>query len=323
MIFTILAHVVFSLGFLPLFPYEMGSVERLALKEKDAGVMDFQEALSLWRRGAESADARVVPEPIKTDITSVGVVTSAVSAIVVDRASGAILFEKNSEAPRSIGSITKLMTAYVFLETHPDLSTPAFLVPEDIRLGGVQHIRMDDPLVARDILQASLIGSDNTATAALVRLSGMPIGDFVARMNEVAAEMGLKNTRFVDPAGLSVDNRSTSPDLVRLLDRTLENEEIRLATGLSAVDIVSGSGLVYRVENTNELLTEFLNQPPFKIVGGKTGFLPEAGYCFGAIVSREGAGEILVVVLGSESKHGRFQDAKALAAWAFKVYKWQ
>ena len=126
---TLLAHVIFSFGFLSLFPYEMGSVERRALKEKDAGVIDFQEALSLWRRAAEPMGVGVsAKEPVKTEITSVGVVTSAVSAIVVDRASGAILFEKNSEASRSIGSMTKLMTASVFLETHPDLSLLAFLL---------------------------------------------------------------------------------------------------------------------------------------------------------------------------------------------------
>jgi len=320
---TLLAHVIFSLGFLSLFPYEMGSVERRALKEKDAGVIDFQEALSLWRRAAEPMGVGVsAKEPVKTEITSVGVVTSAVSAIVVDRASGAILFEKNSEASRSIGSMTKLMTAYVFLETHPDLSLPAFLLAEDVRFGGAQHMRVNDPLTVRDLFRASLVGSDNTATMALVRLSGMPFGDFVARMNEKAAEIGLQGTTFVDPAGLSVENRSTAPDLVRLLDRTLKNEEIRSATELSSVDIVSGTGRTYHIESTNELLAEFLNQAPYKIVGGKTGFLPEAGYCFGAVVSREGAGEILVVVLGSESKYGRFQDAKALATWAFKAYRW-
>ncbi len=323
MILTLLTHLIFSLGFLPLFPYEMGSVERRALKEKEAAVIDFQGAFSLWRRGAEPiGQTGNFKEPVKADMTSAGVVTSAVSAIVVDRVSGAVLFEKNSETSRSIGSITKLMTAYVFLETKPDLSSPAFLIAEDVRLGGAQHMRIDDPLTVRDLFLASLVGSDNTATAALVRLSGMPMGDFVARMNELAAEFGLWGTMFVDPAGLSVENRSIAPDVARLLDRVLENEEIRSATELQEVSIISGSGRTYRVESTNELLLGFLNKPPYKIVGGKTGFLPEAGYCFGAVVSREGAGEILVVVLGSESKYGRFQDAKALAAWAFKAYRW-
>ena len=58
------------------------------------------------------------------------------------------------------------------------------------------------------------------------------------------------------------------------------------------------------------------------MVGGKTGFLPEAGYCLGSLVSENGGHELIVVVLGSETKEGRFQDVKALAAWAYKVFKW-
>src|SRR3990167_5908311 len=103
MILTLLTHLIFSLGFLPLFPYEMGSVERRALKEKEAAVIDFQGAFSLWRRGAEPiGQTGNFKEPVKADMTSAGVVTSAVSAIVVDRVSGAVLFEKNSETSRSI-----------------------------------------------------------------------------------------------------------------------------------------------------------------------------------------------------------------------------
>jgi D-alanyl-D-alanine carboxypeptidase len=141
-------------------------------------------------------------------------------------------------------------------------------------------------------------------------------------MNEAAAEIGLQSTTFVDPAGLSSDNRSVSSDLVRLLDHTLKNEVIREATELPEVMVTSASGRTYRIESTNDLLRSFINRPPFQLTGGKTGFLPEAGYCFGAVISENGAHEIIVVVLGSESEQSRFQDAKALAAWAYKVYDW-
>ena len=70
------------------------------------------------------------------------------------------------------------------------------------------------------------------------------------------------------------------------------------------------------------MLGTYLNQTPYKIVGGKTGFLPEAGYCLGSLISENNGHEIIVVVLGSETKDGRFQDVKALAAWAYKVFDW-
>jgi D-alanyl-D-alanine carboxypeptidase len=66
----------------------------------------------------------------------------------------------------------------------------------------------------------------------------------------------------------------------------------------------------------------FVNQAPYEILGGKTGFLPEAGYCLGSIFSHDGAGEVIVVVLGSETKEGRFQDVKSLAVWAYQTFDW-
>ncbi len=305
MIVQMLAQSLIAMVLFQMFSFPSGLVETAALLEQDL---------------PRTPDS--VRVPVKVETTSIGVVTSAVSALVVDRATGAVLFEKNSGVSRSIGSITKLMTAYVFLESDPDLDAPAEIEASDVRLGGVQHLRAGDQVTVQDLLNASLVGSDNSATAALARLSGLSLGDFVARMNEAAAEIGLQSTTFVDPAGLSSDNRSISSDLVRLLDHTLKNDVIREATELPEVTVTSASGRTYRIESTNDLLRSFINRPPFQLTGGKTGFLPEAGYCFGAVVSEHGAHEIIVVVLGSESEQSRFQDAKTLAAWTYKVYDW-
>ena len=315
---TLIAMAVFQ-----MFPYDAGVMERHAVLPDAASRVSpgLSETLELSQKTLPPApDA--ARQPVKVQKTSMGVVTSAVSALVIDRVTGSVLFEKNSGVSRSIGSMTKLMTAYVFLQSDPDLQAPAEIQPSDVRLGGVQHLRAGDQVTVRDLLYASLVGSDNSATAALARLSGLSPGDFVARMNEVAADIGMRNTTFVDPAGLSPDNRSVATDLVRLLDQTMKDEVIRAATELPVASVTSVSGKTYRIENTNDLLHSFLNQPPFQMTGGKTGFLPEAGYCFGAVIAEHGAHEITVVVLGSDSEHGRFQDAKALAAWAYKAYDW-
>jgi len=307
---------------LQLYPSDAGMIERYAtLPAAEVRQSGAYDALALLHRRLPSApDANRAPT--KVDSTSVGVVTSAVSAVVVDRATGFVLYEKNGEEPRSIGSITKLMTAFVFLRGNPDLTSPAAIAASDVRAGGVQHISVGDVVTIGDLLRASLVGSDNSATVSLMRLSGMSEGDFVGRMNEVAAEIGMRATTFYDPTGLSPENRSIAPDVVRLIDEAMKVDAIREATQLFAVTFQGSSGRMYSIRTTDDLLHSFLNQSPYKIIGGKTGFLPEAGYCLGSLVSENDVHEIIVVVLGSETITGRFQDVKALAAWAYKAFQW-
>jgi D-alanyl-D-alanine carboxypeptidase len=306
-----------------LLPYDGGVVEQLAVATDhvDRTALAVEETLADHVPHLPEA-ANVSFAPVRMDPTSVGVMTTAVSALVLDRATMTPLFEKNISEPRSIGSITKLMTAHVFLKASPNLDASVMLESQDMRLGGTQHLSSKDTFFVRDFLKASLVGSDNTATAALARLSGMTEGDFVARMNEEAAALGMQRTTFVDVTGLSQDNRSSVSDLARMLDRVLQSETIRVITQQSVVTITGSSGALYVVESTDDLLRSFLNQPPYAIVGGKTGYLPEAGYCLGTIFSEDGGHEIIVVVLGSETDQSRFQDVKSLAAWAYKVYDW-
>ena len=324
MIFRLIAQLVLATSLLQMFPQDTALIEMAAtLPESGERVQTaalFEAMELLGRDFPESKDA--AREPIKLDPNSIGVITSAVSATVVDRATGKILFEKNSSEPRSIGSLAKLMTALVFLQGNPDLDAKASLQPADLRYGGMQHIQVYDEITVRDLLHASLIGSDNSATAALVRLSGLSLGDFIARMNEKAASLGMQNTTFVDSTGLSSENRSVVHDIVKLINYTMSNNTIRTATQLPTAVFTGSSGRTYHLTSTNELLHTFINQDPYRIIGGKTGFLPEAGYCFGALISENDVHEIIVVVLGSYTKQGRFQDAKAMAAWTFKTFDW-
>jgi len=321
MMWTLATHIVLVAALLQLYPADMGDVEAALGQEPMRRMPTISQIASVMRADEPAPHVGAIP-PRKVEPASLGVVTSAVSALVVDRASGMVLYEKNSDASRSIGSISKLMTALVYLDGNPDLDAPAALQGSDIRWGGIQHVSVGDVVRARDLLHASLIGSDNSATAALVRLSGLSEGDFVARMNEKAAEIGMRATTFMDPTGLSADNRAVAADIVRLLDVSLANDDIRAATQLAEVSFAGESGRVYTIPSTDELLGTFLNEDPYRVVGGKTGYLPEAGYCLGTVVSENGGHEIAVVVLGSETKAGRFTDVKALAAWAFRVYEW-
>lgn len=318
----LLSQLILVSAVLQFFPADAGELQmRVALPEAPARAFDLFAAYNvISHRLPQASDRSRVP--VKLVSASMGVVTSAQSAIVVDRASKEVLFEKNVSAPRAIGSITKLMTAYVFLQGNPDLGAPAILTPEDIRYGAELHLAIGETVTVRDLLEASLVGSDNSSTAALARLSGMPLGDFVARMNETAAEFGMSATTFHDTTGLSSKNISVVSDLVVMFDRILEDETIREVTQKLSATITGRSGRTYLVESTDELLGTFVDQPPYDIIGGKTGYLPEAGYCLGTIFSHEDGGEVIVVVLGSETKEGRFQDVKSLAVWAYKTFGW-
>lgn len=316
------SQLILASTILQFFPADAGELERRAsLPEAPTRAFDLFETYEIIsQRLPESPDRSRAP--VKLVSASMGVVTSAQSAIVVDRVSKEVLFEKNISAPRAIGSITKLMTAFVFLQGNPDLGAPATLTSEDIRYGAELHLTIGETVTVRDLLEASLVGSDNSSTAALARISGMSLGDFVARMNETAAEFGMNATTFDDTTGLSSKNVSVVTDLAIMFDRIIENETIREITQQSSTIITGNSGRSYLVKSTDELLGTFVDQPPYDIIGGKTGYLPEAGYCLGTIFSREGAGEIIIVVLGSETKEGRFQDVKSLAVWAYKTFGW-
>lgn len=323
MIVKLFTQLILASAVLQFFPADAGELEaRATLPEAPARAFDLFETYEILSRRLPQAPGSGRP-PVKLDAGSMGVVTSARSAIVVDRASGQVLFEKNVDEPRAIGSITKLMTAYVFLQGNPDLDAPATLTQEDVRFGAQLHVAVGETVTVRDLLMASLVGSDNSSTAALARLSGMPLGDFVARMNETAAEFGMQATTFADTTGLSAKNVSVVTDLAVLFDRIMRHETIAQITQMPSATIVGSSGRAYVVDSTDELLGTFVDQAPYDILGGKTGYLPEAGYCLGTVFDHEEGGEVIVVVLGSETKEGRFQDVKSLAVWAYKTFAWE
>lgn len=322
MIIKVISQLMVATAMFQLFPADAGELEMYAT-QPDQVVQHFDlfETYTHLSERLPTAHNRE-RAPVKVEPTSMGVVTTAQSAIVMDRTSGEVLFEKNIGDARSIGSITKLMTAHVFMQTNPDLSAQATLTSEDLRLGASIKLPIGETVTVGDLLAASLVGSDNSSTAALARLSGMSLGDFIARMNESAAQMGMQQTTFADVTGLSSGNRSVVTDLALMLDEILKDETIRDITQLPTVTITGTSGRQYTISSTDELLTTFVNEPPYEIVGAKTGFLPEAGYCLGTIFDHDSGGELIVVVLGSESKSGRFQDVKSLAVWAYDVFEW-
>lgn len=299
----------------------------------DASVFEYKTGDGTYEQTAMSAvemqaKLAVLPEsdtrdyPVKINTDSFGIVTSAWSAMVIDDKSGAILFEKHPDALRSIGSVTKLMTALVFLEQNPNLDEIVTIDPElDYVGGGRIYLGYFNGVSLRDVLGASLVGSDNTATQALVRFSGLSQEDFIVRMNQKADELGMVQTEFYDVAGLNSSSMSTARELVRLLQEAEANETISYFMQRATYTITQASGRSVTIENTNGVLQTFMNESPYDVVGGKTGYLPQAGYVLITSIEHEG-NTVHVVIMGAESKEARVMEAKGLAYWAFQTYQW-
>ncbi len=257
--------------------------------------------------------------PRKIDISSIGPQLSAPSAIVVDKQSGAVLFSKDEFAEHSMASIVKLMTALVFLESEPNLEDRVVMLEEDDREGGEDFLRPEESAELFDVLVASLLGSANNATIVLSRnAGGMSQEEFVERMNEKAREIGMEDTVFVEPSGLSVENKSTARDIVKLLNEVSKNEIITEITGKHRDSIiVYPSGERRYVSTTNHLMGSIVF-----VEFGKTGYLDESLYNLATAVTIKNKYMLYIVTLGSETNKARVQDAKNLAVWAERTYEW-
>lgn len=319
----LLVQAILTLTVIEMVPMDASTLERSAKLPTAAPRSSIMTALQLASYEDPALPQAGSRGPVKTDEQSLGIVTTAQSVYVIDRETGSVLFQKNPDATRPIGSITKLMTALVFLDGHPNLDTAAVVIEDDYRAGGRSYLAYNDPVTGRDLLQAGLVGSDNTAITALVRLSGKTQEVFVEEMNVRTEALGMHATRFVDPTGLSADNISTAMDITRLLDAALREPEIHATTTMPEAVITQESGRTVTIPSTDELLNSFVNEAPYDVLGGKTGYLPQAGYCMAVGVDHEGAGEVLVVLLGSESKISRVQEIKGLAAWVYRVFSWE
>lgn len=267
------------------------------------------------------ANDRPLP-PRKVDATSYGLVTSGKSVVVVDAASGELLFAKSPQDVRAIGSITKLVTALVFLDTEPDLTRSVTIEPDDYVGGGRLYIRFDDALTLYDVLAAGIVGSDNTAMNSLVRFSGLSIDEYVVEMNAKAAELGMTGSHFVDASGVGGDNVSTAMDLVTLLSHVKQVPTLEEFMTSRSVVVSQVSGASMSVESTDQLLSGYVNNGAYEVTAGKTGYIPQAGYCLATAIKHEGH-EIYIVVLGAETLDDRFIDAKNLALWTFKTFSWE
>ena len=209
----------------------------------------------------------------------------AAAAIIYDPATGKVLYEENSMDERSIASITKVMTAIVFLETATDLDQEVTIARTDTLRASTTYLRTNDRIRISDLLHLLLIPSDNAAARALARLSPLGYDGFIARMNQKADDLGLDHTAYTDPSGLYADNISSAYDMARLISFASEDDRIGpiMRTpeySFRTVATKSRNGRIITVRNTNQIL----RNGDMNVLGGKTGFISKAGYCLATLL---------------------------------------
>lgn len=245
----------------------------------------------------------------------------ASSSAAIDAETGQPLYNHNCSDVRPIASITKLMTALVFLDVNPDWEAVYKLKREDVRNGGKSYIYVGDEVKVKDLWHLSLVGSDNTATVALVRSTGSSEADFVKKMNAKAKELGLPNTFFSDTVGLTDKNVSTAIEVAVFADKAFAKKSIREATLKNDYEFSTSGGRHVRVESTDYLLSAF-PQNGIHIIGGKTGHTEEAGYCFVGEFSDKEGHQVVAAVLGAATNEARFAETKKLAHWVYGNFFW-
>ena len=271
-----------------------------------------------------AAEQRLAPRRDFSTLSQ-GVKVAAHSYAVIEPESNRVLCENNADDPRSIASITKLMTALVFLGTNPDLNKEVTIDAKDQRSGGITYLIPGEKFKLHDVFFAALIASSNEGAAALARLSGLPEADFVAAMNKKAAELGMAATKFADPTGLDNNNKSTAGDILKLAQAAFAKAEIKDAVSREEYELnVLNKKIKRKIKTTDRVLGDDfgVGDGSYFIKGGKTGYLDSAGYCFVSEVLDSTGRRILVAVLGSPTINDRFQDTKALAYWVFNNFKW-
>ena len=271
---------------------------------------------------ANAARQVVQPVPTKKDASRIGIETSARAVMVADWKTGAALFEKNADDPQAIASITKLMTALVVLGEGPSWDAEVEVKASDERPGGIPYLIPGERVTVRDLFNLSLVASSNGGTVALARSTGLTGEEFAAKMNEVAGTLGMSGSSFTEPTGLDATNMATARDVAILLRTALGKEEIRETVAKREYRLVTKGGLARTVKSTDELLGGFLSKEPYHFLGGKTGYIEEAGYCFAAAAENGNGDGVIAVVLGTSTKERRFKEVKSLMYWAFDAYAW-
>lgn len=283
---------------------------------------------AMWLTGGgepvlETASAQATPAP-KSDqyeldfhnAKTKGLNVRLKSALLVNYSDGSVLFAKNPDAVRSIASITKLMTAMVVLDQNPDLNKIDSITRADAYQSSRSRMMIGYKMSLNDLLYTSLLASDNRATRALARAVFGSYEKCAAAMNAKAKELGLTNSHFVEPTGLSSENVSTATEVAKIIHYTRQYQLIgRITSTKNHVIRVQSRKRTLKKNVTN---TNLLTHSPYDVLSGKTGYISASQYCVVSLVQNRQGERLTVVALGAPGAMSRFREARKLVDWGFK-----
>lgn len=232
-------------------------------------------------------------------------------ALVLDQDTNEVLLAKNPNAVLPIASITKLMTALVVTEARQPLGETLLITQDDVdtEKHSGSRLRVGTTLTRGEMLHLALMASENRAANALGRHYPGGLAVFVDAMNRKARALGMLDTRYVEPTGLSSSNQSSARDLALLVRAAYQVPLLReLSTSQEYGLAVGDRELTFR--NTNGLI----RNPEWEIGLQKTGYISEAGRCL--VMQAQLAGrKLIMVLLDSAGKYSRIGDAERIRKW--------
>ena len=277
-----------------------------------------------WREYPSlSAYAPASPAPKPVGHAAIPSVTAS-SYVVVDRSSGQILAASHADRAWPIASLTKLMTAQIVLDSGASLSAAYPVKAEDDVGGAKLYVTSGDTFTLDGLLYATLVGSANNAANAITRATGKTKADFVVEMNARAKALNLSHTAYVDPTGIETGNVSSARELARIAGQAFSRPDVKRYTTTAKASVkVLSQGTTKTIKNTNWMLWK----PEYDdvwVTGGKTGYLDESGWNLAVALrpsEKNEKRELLLVLFGTASRAASFEDADALAKWAWKNYE--
>ena len=233
------------------------------------------------------------------------------SVLIVDRSNSSVIYSRNSDVAMPIASITKLMTALVVLDAGQALDEPIRITKDDRDLPkcSTSRLSVGTVLTRGDLMHLALMSSENHAAHALGANYPGGMTAMVSAMNAKAAALGMTNSRFVDPTGLSSQNVASPEDLSKLVIAAAQNPTIREFSTDPHYSVRVQRHLV-EFSDTDNLVAN----PTWNIVVQMTGYIAEAGKCLVMEAVIEGR-SVVIVLLDSLGKYTRVADAKRIKSW--------
>ena len=245
----------------------------------------------------------------------------AKAAVLVDYASGEVLFQQNADEKLEIASMVKLMTIYLTIEAleNGDLSLDDKLVASSnaSSMGGSQvFIDEGEEYSIEKMLQSVIMASANDASVALSEHIAGTEKAFVEKMNQTAKELGMHSTQYANATGLPAPMQfSTAKDTSIILSKLVSNKIYHKYSSLWIDELVHPSGRKTEIVNTNKLTRYYKGCDC-----GKTGFTDEAGYCLATSATRNDM-RLISVIIGAKSAKTRFSESVNLLNYGFSNFE--